>query len=266
MNYARPGGRGQSHSPKANGTSLTIVIAYRRPGVASIRVNRIRRRKRQPQLGRLLVDEIAEFVHHPRPQIDIHASRGGHLPTRPVGRPPNEVRRLHASFGYQAQSRNKPRGVVAKVEWHPGELHPRIGFIVTNMARPAARAVAFYHQRRTCEQRSKEGKRAIKWTLLSCRSFVASAVRLQPHALACKRGNFMRPLAMPETPEPWSLTRFREKFIKIGASVRGDVRLDDARRTLRRSDDPHIAVSRLLRQAPGPRECCSNRFEPRFPD
>jgi hypothetical protein len=26
---------------------------------------------------------------------------------------------------------------VAKVEWHPGELYPRVGFIVTNLARPA---------------------------------------------------------------------------------------------------------------------------------
>jgi hypothetical protein len=27
------------------------------------------------------------------------------------------------SFAYQAQSWNKPRHVVAKVEWHPGELY-----------------------------------------------------------------------------------------------------------------------------------------------
>ena len=25
----------------------------------------------------------------------------------------------------------------AKVEWHPGELYPRVGFVVTNLARPA---------------------------------------------------------------------------------------------------------------------------------
>jgi hypothetical protein len=33
--------------------------------------------------------------------------------------------------------------VVAKVEWHSGELFPRVGFIVTNMARPAENVVAF---------------------------------------------------------------------------------------------------------------------------
>ena len=64
----------------------------------------------------------------------------GHLLKRPVGRPPHEVRRYYASFGYQAPSWKKLRRVVAKVEWHPGELYPRVGFIVTNLARPAERA------------------------------------------------------------------------------------------------------------------------------
>ena len=64
-----------------------------------------------------------------------------------------------------------PRRVVAKVEWHPGE-YPRVGFIVTNMTRPAERVVAFYNQRGTAEQWIKEGKNTVKWTavmLLLCR-------------------------------------------------------------------------------------------------
>ena len=40
------------------------------------------------------------------------------------------------------RSWKKPRRVVAKVEWHPGELYPRVGFIVTNLSRPAERVVA----------------------------------------------------------------------------------------------------------------------------
>ena len=100
----------------------------------------------------------------------------GYLLKRPVGRPPHEVRRSYASFGYQAQSWKKPRRVVAKVEWHPGELYPRVSFIVTNLARPAERVVAFYNQRGTAEQWIKEGKGAIKWTRLSCRTFAANAV------------------------------------------------------------------------------------------
>jgi hypothetical protein len=107
---------------------------------------------------------------------------------------------------------------VAKVEWHPGELYPRVGFIVTNLARPAERIVAFYNQRGTAEQWIKEGKGAIKWTRLSCRSFAANAVRLQLHVLAYNLGNLMRTLAMSKAAEP-SLTSLREKLIKIGAKV-----------------------------------------------
>ena len=118
------------------------------------------------------------------PANNVLQNRIGFLLKRPGGRPPHEVRRYYASFRYQAKSWNKPRRVVAKVEWHPGELYPRVGFIVTNLARPAERVVAFYNQRGTAEQWIKEGKGAIKWTRLSCRSFGASAVRLQLHVLA----------------------------------------------------------------------------------
>src|SRR5271166_2782729 len=51
-----------------------------------------------------------------------------------------------------------------------------------NLSRPAERVVAFYNKRGTCEQWIKEGKGAIKWTRLSCRTFAANAVRLQLHA------------------------------------------------------------------------------------
>jgi len=112
-----------------------------------------------------------------------------------------------------------PRRVVVKVEWRPGELYPRVGFIVTNLSRPAERVVAFYNRRGTCEQWIEEGKSAIKWTRLSCCSFAANAVRLQLHALAYNIANFMRTLALPEAVAQWSLTSLREKLVKIGAKV-----------------------------------------------
>jgi hypothetical protein len=90
---------------------------------------------------------------------------------------------------------------------------------VNHLARSAEGVVAFYNQRGTCEQYIKEGKNAIKWTRLSCRSFAANLVRLQLQALAYNLANFMRTLAMPRTTEPWSLTSLREKLIKIGAKV-----------------------------------------------
>ena len=111
--------------------------------------------------------------------------------------------RSYANFTYQAGSWTKSRRVVAKVEWHPGELY----------------VVAFYNKRGTCEQWIKEGKGAIKWTRLSCRTFAANAVRLQLHALAYNLGNFLRTLATPEPIKGWSLTSLKEKLIKIGAKV-----------------------------------------------
>jgi Transposase DDE domain group 1 len=106
-----------------------------------------------------------------------------------------------------------------EVEWHQGELVPRVGFIVTNLSRPAERVVAFYNQRGTAEQWIREGKGAIRWTRLSCRSFAANAVRLQLHALAYNLANFLRTLALPEEIEHWSLTTLREKLVKIGARI-----------------------------------------------
>jgi hypothetical protein len=164
--------------------------------------------------------EVEGFKYAIRlPANQVLQQRIAYLLKRPVGRPPNHVQRFHASFSYQAKSWSKSRRVVAKVEWHPGELYPTVGFIVTNMTRPAERVVAFYNQRGTAEQWIKEGKNAIKWTRLSCCSFAANAVRLQLHALAYNLANFMRTLALPEAVKQWSLTSLREKLVKIGAKV-----------------------------------------------
>ncbi len=108
---------------------------------------------------------------------------------------------------------------MAKVEWHPGELFPRVGFIVTNLSPPAERVMAFYNQPGTAEQHIKEGKNAINWTRLSYHSFRNNEVRHQLHALAYNPGNVLRTPALPEAVEHWSLTTLREKLIKIGAKV-----------------------------------------------
>src|SRR5215207_1307907 len=145
--------------------------------------------------------------------------RIAHLLAHPVGRPPHEVRRSYASFRYQGQTWIRSRRVVAKVEWHRGELYPRVGFLVTNLCRPPERVVAFYNQRGTAEQWIREGKNAVRWTRLSCRSMKANAVRLQLHALAYNLANFLRTLVLPDEVERWSLTTLREKVVKIGAKV-----------------------------------------------
>ena len=142
-----------------------------------------------------------------------------HLLTRPVGRPSRRPKVFYHSFQYQAKSWHQPRRVVAKVEWHQGELFPRVGFIVTNLNKRSKNVVKFYNGRGTAEQWIKEGKNAVKWTKLSCRTFKDNQTRLQLFALAYNLGNFLRRLALPKPVRHWSLTTLREKLIKIGAKV-----------------------------------------------
>jgi Transposase DDE domain group 1 len=171
-----------------------------------------------PEVYEFLEAEGFKYAIRP-PANSVLQERIGYLLEHPVGRPPIEVRRYHASFSYWAQSWKMARRVVAKVEWHPGELYPRVGFVVTNLSRPAERLLAFYNQRGTAEQWIKEGKNAINWTRLSCRSFAGNAVRLQIHALAYNLGNFLRTLATPDPIKGWSLASLTEKLIKIGAKL-----------------------------------------------
>jgi hypothetical protein len=172
----------------------------------------------QPNMYEFLESEGIEYAIR-LPANQILQARIGHLLTRPVGRPPHYVQRFYKSFHNKAASWSRPRRVVAKVEWHLGELFLRVGFIVTNLSYSSKNIVGFYNKRGTAEQWIKEGKGAIKWTRLSCRSFNANAVRLQLHVLAYNLGNFLRTLATPEAIADWSLTSLREKLIKIGAKV-----------------------------------------------
>lgn len=142
-----------------------------------------------------------------------------HLLKRPVGRPTRKPKVFYHSFQYQVKSWHHSRRVVAKVEWHQGELFPRVGFIVTNLTWRSKRVVKFYNGRGTAEQWIKEGKNAVKWTKLSCRTFKDNQARLQLFALAYNLGNFLRRLALPKPVRHWSLTTLREKLIKIGAKV-----------------------------------------------
>jgi Transposase DDE domain group 1 len=172
----------------------------------------------KPELyERLEAEEVRYAIRLPANRV--LQERIAHLLTRPVGRPPKKPQVFHASFRYQAQSWTKPRRVVAKVAWHRGELYPRVGFIVTNLTRPAERVVKFDHGRGTAEQWIREGKAALRWTRLSCHTFRANAVRLQLFALAYNLANFLRTLALPDTVAQWTLTTLREKLVKIGARI-----------------------------------------------
>ncbi len=128
------------------------------------------------------------------------------LLTRPVGRPSYRPVVRYRSFLYQAATWNRARRVVAKVEFHFGELFPRVGFIATNLATDHRAVVRFYNKRGTAEQWIKEGKQAVKMTRLSCHRFRANEVRLWLSLIAYNLGNLWRRLALPRGIGNWSLT------------------------------------------------------------
>ena len=141
------------------------------------------------------------------------------LLTRPVGRPSYRPVVRYRSFLYQAASWKTARRVVAKVEFHFGELFPRVGFIVTNLATDNRAVVRFYNKRGTAEQWIKEGKQAVKMTRLSCHRFRANEVRLWLSLIAYNLGNLWRRLALPQRIGNWSLTSLQQRLVKTGGRL-----------------------------------------------
>jgi hypothetical protein len=141
------------------------------------------------------------------------------LLTRPVGRPSHNPVVSYKSFLYQAESWTKARRVVAKVEFHAGELFPRVGFIVTNLETDSRAVVRFYNKRGTAEQWIKEGKQAVKMTRLSCHRFRSNEVRLWLSVIAYNLGNLWRRLVLPKRIENWSLTSLQQRLVKTGGRL-----------------------------------------------
>jgi hypothetical protein len=125
----------------------------------------------------------------------------------------------YKSFLYQAASWKTARRVVAKVEFHFGELFPRVGFIVTNLGTDSRAVVRFYNKRGTAEQWIKEGKQAVKMTRLSCHHFRSNEVRLWLSVLAYNLGNLWRRLVLPKRIENWSLTSLQQRLVKTGGRL-----------------------------------------------
>jgi hypothetical protein len=141
------------------------------------------------------------------------------LLARPVGRPSYKPVVWFKSFLYQAASWKTPRRVVAKVEFHCGELFPRVGFIVTNLTAASRAVVRFYNKRGTAEQWIKEGKQAVKMTRLSCHRFRANEVRLWLSLIAYNLGNLWRRLVLPGRIGNWSLTSLQQRLVKTGGRL-----------------------------------------------
>ena len=116
------------------------------------------------------------------------------LLTRPVGRPSYKPVVRYKSFLYQAASWKQARRVVAKVEFHCGELFPRVGFIVTNLGLQARR---WCGSTTSVGQPSSGSKKVSRQSRLSCHRFRANEVGLWLSLIAHNLRNLWRRLALP---------------------------------------------------------------------
>jgi hypothetical protein len=109
-------------------------------------------------------ERITYFIRLPENQV-LNRAIESHL-TRPVGRPPKSGAQIKlVDFRYQAKTWNRARRVIAKIEWHVGELFPRIGFIETHSRLTAVKVVKVYND---AENRIKEGKNTLRRDKTSC--------------------------------------------------------------------------------------------------
>ena len=139
---------------------------------------------------------------------------------RPVGRPPRggiQVRVIE--FHYQAAKWNRPRRVVCKIEWHVGELFPRVGFIVTNSSLEAHTVVTIYNGRAEIENRIKEGKNTLRWDKTSCHRFAANQARLLVGCLAYNLLHMIRDTAFWGEKVKPSIDSIIRRLVKVGARV-----------------------------------------------
>ena len=139
---------------------------------------------------------------------------------RPVGRPPqNGMQVKYVDLEYQAKSWTKSRRVVAKIEWHFGELFPRYYFIVTNSRLPANKVVKVYNGRGDVENRIKEGKNTLRWDKTSCHRFAANEARLKMGFLAYNLLHLIRRFYLWGEHRRRSIEWMIRRLIKAGARI-----------------------------------------------
>jgi len=120
---------------------------------------------------------------------------------------------------YQAGSWDRGRWVVAKIEWHFGELFPRHYFIVTNSKLAASKVVKVYNGRGDVENRIKEGKNTLRWDKTSCHRFPANEARLKMGFLAYNLLHLIRRFYLWGEDARRSIEWIITRLVKAGARI-----------------------------------------------
>ena len=130
-----------------------------------------------------------------------------------------EKQRLFTSFSYQADSWDKPRRIIAKVEYTHLGANQR--FVVTNLSRnPQFVYDDIYVLRGDVENRIKELKLELKADRLSCHRFLANQFRLLLHTAAYCLFWLLRHHLKGTELATAQVNTLRLKLLKIGARIR----------------------------------------------
>jgi len=130
-----------------------------------------------------------------------------------------EKQRLFTSFSYQAESWDKPRRIIAKVEYTRLGANQR--FVVTNLSRnPQFVYDDIYVLRGDVENRIKELKLELKADRLSCHRFLANQFRLLLHTAAYCLFWLLRHHLQGTELATAQVNTLRLKLLKIGARIR----------------------------------------------
>ncbi len=130
-----------------------------------------------------------------------------------------EKQRLFTAFSYQAESWDKPRRIIAKVEYTHLGANQR--FVVTNLSRnPQFVYDDIYVLRGDVENRIKELKLEIKADRLSCHRFLANQFRLLLHTAAYCLFWLLRHHLQGTELATAQVNTLRLKLLKIGARIR----------------------------------------------
>jgi Transposase DDE domain group 1 len=163
-------------------------------------------------------EQVTYFIRLPANQV-LNRAIESHL-TRPVGwTSKNGIRVKLVDLRYQAQTWDRERRVVAKIEWHGGELFPSIGFIVTNSKLSAGKVVKVYNGRGDVENRIKERKNTLRWDKTSCHRFFANQARLPMGVLAYNLLHILRRFYLVGEEVRRSMEWLIKRLIRVGAKV-----------------------------------------------
>ena len=161
---------------------------------------------------------------------------------RPRGRPPVEPRLWFHELDWKAGSWSRSRRVVLVVLERPGELLLDHFFLITSIgadAMPAADLLEYYRRRGTAEgifgelmdtlapalssaprtRYATKGKRRIKGEPTGMDAFARNEALLLLHMLAYEILHAGRRVMELATGTGWSLRRFRERGLKVGAHI-----------------------------------------------